>query len=191
MSNQDIIKFDQNLIQRVGNAMSITDKLLASKQDKIKVFIANDHSIFIESLKKGLVNFTDIVIVGQGGSFVEVFTKFKDLLPDILLTDDQMPQTHILEDIAHIKKLYPNLKIIMWSVMGATDFLIKDYINYVNGYITSFSDIDDYVEVFKKVYAGGNYFIKHEFLNRELLKKYISHDREEFVSIVEDIVSKS
>ena len=165
MRNHEIIKYEQNLVRHIGNVIALTDKLLALNNGKIKIFIANDHTLVIKGIKKALEKFTNIVFVGQAGSFEELYDKFKDIQPDILLTDDQMPRTDILNDIPKIKKLYPNLKIIMHT-LGATDIKISEYIEYINGYIDVSTEIEYYVEAFKKVNAGGNYFVKNDmFLN--------------------------
>ena len=189
MASHEIIKLEQNLVKRIGNVIALTDKLLALNHDKIKIFIANDHTLVIKGVIKALENFTNIVFVGQAGSFEEIYDKFNYIRPDILLTDDQMPRTDILNDIPKIKKLYPDLKIIMHT-LGATDTKISEYIDYVNGYIPMSAQIENYVDGFKKVQAGNNYFVKNDNLNGKLIQCHVTDDRNEFVSIIKNIISK-
>lgn len=183
MGNNEIIKFEQNLVKHIGNALFLTDKLLAINNKQIKIFIANDHTLFINGIKKAIENFTNIRCVGEAGSFKEVYYKLKDNLPDILLTDDQMPNTNILNDLINIKKIYPDLKIILHSI-GATDALVEKYIKYIDGYISFTAEIEYYIQAFEKVHAGHNYFIKNEYLNGKLINNHITYNKEEFISII-------
>ena len=183
MANNDIIKLNQNLVKRISNAIALTNKLLQTNKNEIKIFIANDHILFREGIKNILKKRSDIVIVGEADSFKEVYLKLKYIHTDILVTDDQMPLTDIFYDIKNIKKLYPELKIIMHT-MGATEPDLPRYIQYINGYIEFFASEENYLEIFKRVHAGYNYFIKTETINGKFTT---TDDREQFIKILENI----
>lgn len=188
MSNHDIIIFDQNLVKRVSNAVVLTEKLLALKKDKIKILIANDHILFFEGVKKLIEKSPNMIVVGHALTFQQVYIKLKEISPDILLTDDQMPQTDFFFDIPNVKKLYPDLKIIIHT-MGAAESYLSKYIQHINGYIEFSARENYYSEIFEKVYAGSNYFVKTEMRNGNLIKCLTTEDRGEFIEIVESIRS--
>lgn len=188
MDNHDIIIFDQNLVKRTGNAIALTEKLLALKKDKIKILIANDHILYFAGIKKLIEKSSNMMVVGHALSFQQVYTKLKEISPDILLTDDQMPQTDFFFDIPNVKKLYPDLKIIVHT-LGATEGYLSKYIQHINGYIEFCAREDYYHEIFEKVYAGGNYFVKTEMRNGNFIKCLTTDDRGKFVEIIESIRS--
>ena len=189
MDNSDIIIFDQNMVKSVGNAIALTEKLLALKKDKIKILIANDHILFYTGVKKVIEKSSNMIVVGHALSFQEVYTKLKETSPDILLTDDQMPQTDFFFDIPNVNRLYPDLKIIVHT-LGATESHLSKYIQHINGYIEFTASEDQYHEIFEKVYSGSNYFVKSEWRNGKFIRCLTTDDKGKFVEIIENIRSK-
>ncbi|HRS21025.1 MAG TPA: response regulator transcription factor, partial [Clostridia bacterium] len=58
---------------------------------KIRILIADDHSIVREGLKQLLELEEDFEVVGQASNGVETIEKVEELKPDVLLLDINMP----------------------------------------------------------------------------------------------------
>ena len=69
---------------------------------KIRILIADDHSIVREGLKQLLELEEDFEVVGQASNGVETIEKVKETKPDVLLLDINMP---IMNGIKALKKL--------------------------------------------------------------------------------------
>lgn len=186
MENNEVIKYEGGLLKRVGNAISISNKLLAADKKPITILIANDHMLFRNGLKKALLEASpNIKVIAEAGSFVEIFSQLKNVRPDILITDDQMPHGNIVQDIPSIKKLYPDLKIIV-NTMGASFVVLSNYIEFINGLLEFTASEKDYIEMIEKVYSGKNSFLKMNSENDKggSIKYIFTEEREKFITII-------
>jgi DNA-binding NarL/FixJ family response regulator len=107
--------------------------------DKIRVLIADDQSLFLESLSTFLQNYAeDIEVVGLARNGQEAIDKAALLKPDIILMDVHIPVLDGVEATGRIMESQPGLKIIILSTydedeyvrtalrLGAAGYLLKD-----------------------------------------------------------------
>ena len=71
--------------------------------NRIKVLIADDHSIVRDGIQQLLKPFDDMKIVGEAIDGFQALEKAKDLNPDVILLDIAMPNLNGLEAIGLIK----------------------------------------------------------------------------------------
>jgi len=185
MNNKNIIKSYSNEIVRIGNAIAITNKILALSNTDLNVFFANDHKILINGLQKMLEKKSNFRTVGRSYSFEETFEKIKDSNANILFTDDRMPKTDFVNDIFKIKKLYPELKIIVHT-WGATLGILYKYIECINGFIDIGAEEFHLHQIFDKVNNGENYFLKTLYPKDKTKERsfFLTANRREFLEVV-------
>jgi DNA-binding NarL/FixJ family response regulator len=107
--------------------------------DKIRVLIADDQSLFLESLSTFLQNYAeDIEVVGLAKNGREALEKAALLKPDIVLMDVHMPVMNGVEATGLLAQSQPGVKIIILSTydedeyvrkalrLGAAGYLLKD-----------------------------------------------------------------
>lgn len=70
-----------------------------------------------------------------------------------------MPKTDIIDDIIKIKKLYPQLRIIVFT-WGASERILGKYIDHINGFIDICAEESYFHQIFDKVNNGQNFFVK-------------------------------
>ncbi len=185
MNSKNIIKTGSNEIVRIGNAIAITNKILALSNTELKVFYANDHEIMINAIQKMFEKKSNFRTAGRSYSFEETFEKIKDSNANILFTDDQMPKTDFVNDIFKIKKLYPELKIIVHS-WGATLSILYKYIDCINGFIDIGAEEFHLHQIFDKVNNGENYFLKTLYPKDKTKDRsfFLTENRTEFLEVV-------
>ena len=106
---------------------------------KLKVLLADDQSLFAESLKTFLNNYAeDLNVIGIAKNGVEAVDMAARHKPDIILMDIRMPEMDGVEAVRQIMSRFQNIKIIMLStykedelvrsalLAGACGYLLKD-----------------------------------------------------------------
>ena len=80
---------------------------------KIRVLIADDHSLVREGIMAFLKFSEDIEVVAEAADGIEAIEKVKKHHPDVILLDVAMPRLGGYEAAIEIKKLYPDIKILV------------------------------------------------------------------------------
>jgi len=96
-----------------------------SKKNVIKVLIVDDIPETRENLKKLLAFEPDIEVVGTASTGREGLDLTKELLPDIILMDINMPDMNGIDATQAINKTVPTANVIMMSVQSEADYLRK------------------------------------------------------------------
>ncbi len=107
--------------------------------NKLKILLVDDQSLFAESLKTFLKNYaSDMEVLGIASNGKEAVDFVQENKPDIILMDVRMPVMDGVEAVREIKKNNSGIKIIMLStyddddlvrnalLAGAAGYLLKD-----------------------------------------------------------------
>jgi DNA-binding NarL/FixJ family response regulator len=107
---------------------------------KIKVLVADDHTIVRKGICSLLRGENDITVVGEAKDGREVMEKVGPLMPDVILLDVNMPLLNGIEVTRNLSKEFSTIGIIILTMYsdeeyvheallaGATGFLVKDTI---------------------------------------------------------------
>ncbi len=124
----------------------------------IKVLVVDDHDLVRMGISRMLSDSADIEVVGEADSGDMAIKLAKQLCPDVVLLDVNMPNIGGLEATKRLVQLDMGIKILAVSSMSAQPYpsmLIKAG---VNGYITKGTPLDEMIRAVKKVYQGSRYF---------------------------------
>lgn len=143
---------------------------------KIKVFIADDHSVVREGLRRLFNNQRDIEIIGEAADGSEVLTKVKKLHPDVLILDINMPTLSGLEIIPLVKGTLPDTKIMILSMFKKEAYVYQALSSGADGYLLKTALGSEVIEAVVKV-AGGQYFLSSE-INAEIINAYLKNEGE-------------
>ena len=78
----------------------------------IKILILDDSASVRDSLRSILSPHADFKIVGQAVDGLDAIAKANELHPDVILMDTQMPEMDGVETTRHIKKRFPEIKVL-------------------------------------------------------------------------------
>jgi DNA-binding NarL/FixJ family response regulator len=125
--------------------------------DPIKVVIADDHALFREGVRAFLSANSNVQVVGEAADGSEAIEQVKKFRPDILLLDIAMPGLGGLETTLELKKLAPEVKIVILTQYANNEYLFRFLKAGVSGYVLKRAAGSDLVSAIKAVYQGGTF----------------------------------
>lgn len=126
----------------------------------LRVFITDDHELYLEGLVLLLNKQPGIQVVGSALSGKELLQKLPGLQVDILLLDVHLPDTGEEELLKKIRSLHPELKILYLTIMRGTRYIHKLIRHDIHGYILKNTSIEELVKALNSVQEGKKYFSK-------------------------------
>lgn len=134
----------------------------------IKVAIADDHHLFRTGVRTSLSARKDIHMVAEAENGMQLLNLLKHIKPDVILLDIQMPIMDGLATLPEIKKLYPDVKVIMLSMHNDHSMITKMMEIGANSYLTKESDADVIYQAIKTCYEDEFFF--NDLTNKAMLK---------------------
>ena len=123
----------------------------------IKVFIADDHAMMREGVKRIIASAQEMIVVGEATDGSEVLDKLPHVECDVLMLDMTMPGMSGMDLIKQIKNLYPKLPILILSMHNVGKIVAAALTAGADGYLTKDSDPDRLVDVLRTIANGGKY----------------------------------
>ncbi|MDB5198006.1 MAG: LuxR family transcriptional regulator [Flaviaesturariibacter sp.] len=136
---------------------------------RIKVAIADDHHLFRTGVKTSLSAYKDIQMVAEAENGMQLLNLLRHIKPDVLLLDIQMPIMDGLATLPEVKKLYPDLKVIMLSMHNDHSMISKMMELGANSYLTKESDSETIYKAVKTCFDEEFYF--NDLTNKALLNR--------------------
>ena len=85
----------------------------------IRIVLADDHAILRDGLSQAFEAEEDMEIVGQAGDGHAAVEKARELLPDIVVMDINMPNLNGIEATREIRRDVPGVHVIVLSMHSA------------------------------------------------------------------------
>lgn len=121
-----------------------------------RVLIADDHPHARQAITEMLEDDLSFTIVGQAKNGREAIELSKQLLPDIILMDIEMPVMNGLEATKIIKESSPFMKVIILSVSDNVADLFTAIQYGAQGYLLKNMDPDDWLAYLHSVVEGSS-----------------------------------
>ncbi len=135
--------------------------------ETIKVAIADDHALFRTGVKTSLSIRKDIQMVAEAENGMQLLNLLKHIQPDVVLLDIQMPIMDGLTTLPEIKKLYPDVKVIMLSMHNDHSMITRMMEIGANSYLTKDSDSETIYQAICTCHSDDFFF--NDLTNKALL----------------------
>ena len=152
---------------------------MEKKTDKIKIMIADDHNLLREGLKQLLEFDGSMEIIAEASDGIECLKILNNVNPDILLLDINMPLKNGIEVLEELKVSKPDLKILILTVHGEVEYLIKAIDIGADGYIMKDSESSELKRAINEILSGEKYIQPSliPMLNNKLANRDIDKDK--------------
>lgn len=122
--------------------------------DKIRVVLADDHTIVRHAIRQALEIAEDIEILGEASDGNMALQLVEELKPDIALLDIQMPGQSGVEVTRQIKALFPNVRILILTAYDDDPYVFALLQAGADGYLLKTLDVDDLIRAVRAVHRG-------------------------------------
>lgn len=134
--------------------MPLNTTITGGYMKKIKVLLADDHTLFRDSLQRVLENEQDMDCVAIAGNGEEAVSLVARYAPDVVLMDIAMPQIDGIEAAERIKKSNPNTAILIVSAYIDDHYVLSCIEAGVSGYLLKTVSVVDLINAIRMAYDG-------------------------------------
>lgn len=124
---------------------------------KIKIILADDHSILRTGLKLLLNNESDLLVVGEAADGREVLHLLDRVMADVLIVDLSMPNMSGLECIKEIRSRGNTIKILVLTMYENEDYLREAMQSGALGYVEKNAVDTELFEAVRTIAKGQRY----------------------------------
>ena len=124
---------------------------------KIKVLIADDHTIVRAGLAALLGTEKDIEVVGEAKNGAEAVSNAVELNPDIVIMDLMMPKMDGVEATKELLRKAPSVKTILLTTYGTSDGIAHALRAGARGAVLKNADNSELAKAIRIVAQGGDY----------------------------------
>lgn len=135
--------------------------------DVIKVMIVDDHALFRAGVKTALSSKKDIKVIAEADNGTHLLNMLKGIQPDVILLDIQMPIMDGITALPEVKKLYPQIKVIMLTLLDDQSVITRLMELGANSYLVKTSDAEVIYEAIKTCHQQEFFF--NSLTNKALL----------------------
>lgn len=135
---------------------------------KLKVYIADDHTLFRKAMVNLLKTFSPVAEVKDAENGKELLTLMKYDVPDVAIIDLQMPVMDGAETCENIISKYPDVKLIVLTMHDSEKFILHMMEMGVHAFLLKNTEPDELEEAIQSVVEKDFY---HNDLVAAVLRK--------------------
>lgn len=122
---------------------------------KIRVLVADDHTIVRKGLCALLNSEPNIEVVGEAEDGREAVERIGKIKPDVVLMDISMPSLNGFEATRQIRKGHPGIRILVLTMHTNEEYIFEILQAGASGYVLKKSAPSDLVSAINAVYQGS------------------------------------
>lgn len=123
----------------------------------IRIFLADDHGVVREGIRRLLEERNGFTVVGEAGSVPELLIKLRETAADVVVLDITMPGPGIVDTLRQVKAIQPQARPLVLTAHPEADYAVRVFRAGAAGYLTKDRSLEQLVDAIRRVYRGGMY----------------------------------
>ncbi|MBK7378708.1 MAG: response regulator transcription factor [Ignavibacteriales bacterium] len=124
----------------------------------IKILVADDHTLFRQGVIRLLSDNQNFVVVAEAENGEELYKKYFQVKPDVVLADISMPDLSGIEAFEKIKAEDKSVKVLFLSMFESEDYVYETYKSGAMGLVNKNILEGELYFAIQNVYKGKKYF---------------------------------
>jgi DNA-binding NarL/FixJ family response regulator len=142
--------------------------------NKIRVLLVDDHVLVRAGIRSLLEKMDFVEVAGEADNGRMAMEMVRANPPDIVLMDIAMKELNGLEAAGRITKEFPQVKVIILSMLAKEDFVAQALRSGAKGYLLKDAATNELETALQTVMRGGTYF--SETISRMMVGRNITTD---------------
>ena len=122
--------------------------------NKIRVLLADDHTILRDGIRALLDDQADIEVIGEAGDGQATVKMTAQLQPDVVVMDIAMPLLNGLEATRQIQRDFPQVKVLILTMHDNEEYIRQVLAAGALGYVLKDAAARDLLGAIRAVYQG-------------------------------------
>jgi two-component system response regulator DevR len=123
-------------------------------QEKIRVFLLEDHEVMRQGLRMVLSAEPDIEVVGDAGTVASALVRLPTVRPEVAILDVRLPDGDGISACREIRSMLPDVACLMFTAYEDDQALLGAVMAGAAGYLLKGTPVREVVEAVRDV-AGG------------------------------------
>lgn len=141
---------------------------MRNEQEVIRVVVVDDHLVVREGLRMMLeLAGEGFALVGDAADGTTALHVVEELQPDVVLMDLRMPGMDGLEAIAHIRKTWPQIAVVILTTYNEDDLMLRGLRSGACGYLLKDTNRETLFHAIRAA-ARGEMLLQPEMMARVL-----------------------
>jgi len=132
--------------------------LSGKNKKQIRLLVVDDHPVVRKGIMACLTGQPNLQIIGEAANGTEALNKARELRPDIILMDIDLPEKSGLVVTETIRKELPAIKVLILSMHTNTDYVLRIVQSGACGYVLKGGATDDLIRAIETINAGESFF---------------------------------
>ena len=152
---------------------------------KARVLVADDHDLVREGICKLLELYDNIEVVGEAGDGIETVNMVRELSPDLVLLDLNMPRMDGIITIRKIKEIDPDVKVLVLTIHDGEEYIYEVAKAGAEGYVQKDIKPEELKDAIERLIKGERVFppaieeqVPEESNNPEQFEELSSREQE-------------
>src|SRR5580704_6914292 len=146
--------------------------MINKRKKKIRVLLVDDHPVVRKGIRSWLSGTETVEVVDEAVNGLEAVTKVKELSPDIVLMDVDMPKLNGLEATKTIRKECPNTRVVILSMHTNKAVVLQIIQSGAQGYVLKDASPADLLRAIESVDNNEPFF--SPYINQIVLNQYLT-----------------